>query len=381
VISVRWLDAGSLSEQDRRRWTELAESTTAPNPFYERDFVLTAYEHFGSPQVQLLVGLNGAGDWVGLMPVERARRWRHLVGAALTGWMHPYCFLESPLIARGFEESAAEAMLDHARRTVGLTAFDRLPAEGPVASAVASACDALGVKPIVWQSFERAALERRAEDDYVRSMLGSKHYRELGRKSRKLERELGEAVAVVDRAGDPQAVDDFLALEAAGWKGDEGTALASGPGAGLFRAICHRFAEAGRLQMLALEAGDRTVAMQCCLIAGEGLFCFKIAYDEALARFSPGTQLMVETASEFHRRPELQWVDSCSKPNSEPLERLWPDRRRLVTMLVPGVGAKGGAVSAEARVAAALRAALRSDGQVQRPSATKQSEQPVSGGS
>jgi CelD/BcsL family acetyltransferase involved in cellulose biosynthesis len=371
VISVRWLNAGLLSDQDVGRWSELAESAAAPNPFYEHDFVLPAHEHFGSPQVELLVGIDGAGDWVGLMPVERRRRWRHLVGAALTGWMYPYGSLESPLIARGIEERVAEAMLYDARRRVGLIAFDRLPAEGPVASAVASACDALGVKPIVWKSFERAALQRRAEDDYVRSMLGGKHYRELRRKGRKLERELGEAVAVVDRAGDPQAVDDFLALEAAGWKGDEGTALASGPGAGFFRAICRNFAEAGRLQMLALQAGDRTVAMQCCLIAGEGLFCFKIAYDEALARFSPGTQLMAETASAFHRRPELQWVDSCSKPNSEPIERLWPDRRRLATMLVPGVGAKGGAVSVEARVAAALRAALRSDDRVQRPSATK----------
>jgi CelD/BcsL family acetyltransferase involved in cellulose biosynthesis len=381
VISVRWLDVGSLSEQDARRWNELAGSTATPNPFYEYDFVLPAHELFGGPQVELLVAMDGAGDWVGLMPVERKRRWRHLVGATLTGWMHPYCFLESPLIARGFEEKAAEALLHEARRRVGLIAFDRLPAEGPVASAVASACDVLGVKPIMWKSFERAALQRRAEDDYVRSMLGSKHYRELRRKSRQLERELGEPVAVVDRAGDPRAVDDFLDLEAAGWKGDEGTALASGPAAGFFRAICPKFAEAGRLQMLALEAGDRIVAMQCCLIAGEGQFCFKIAYDESLARFSPGTQLIVETASEFHRRPELQWVDSCSKPNSEPLERLWPDRRRLVTMLVPGVGARGGAVSVEARVAAALRAALRSDDQVQPPSATKPSEQPVSGGS
>jgi hypothetical protein len=234
--------------------------------------------------------------------------------------------------------------------------------EGAAAPALASACDALGVKPIVWKSFERAALKRRPEDDYVRSTLGGKHFRELGRKGRKLEGQLGE-IAVVDCAGDPQAVDDFLALEAAGWKGDEGAALAGGPGAEFFRAICGRFAEAGRLQMLTMRAGDRIVAMQSALIAGEGLFCFKIAYDESLRRFSPGTQLMVETASEFHRRSELQWVDSCSKPNSEPIDHLWPDRRELSTVLVPGAGAKGSAVSFEAKLAGRLRAALRSDGQ------------------
>jgi CelD/BcsL family acetyltransferase involved in cellulose biosynthesis len=373
VTSIRWLNTGTLTAQDVGRWTKLARSSATPNPFYEPDFVLPALEHFADTELELLVVMDGAGVWVGLMPVVRRRRF---VSAALTGWDHPHCFLESPLLLRGSEESAAEAMLHEARREVGLIAFDRLPAEGPVASALASACDALGVKPIVWKRFERAALERRPDDDYVSSTLCGKHFRDLRRKGRKLERELGD-IAFVDRAGDPHAVDDFLALEAAGWKGEEGTALAAGPGAEFFRAICGTFAEAGRLQMLAMQAGDRTVAMQSALIAGGGLFCFKIAYDESLGRFSPGTQLMAQTASEFHRRKELKWVDSCSKPKSEPIERLWPDRRELTTILVPGAGAKGRAVSLEAKIAARLRAGLRSDHQALNPSDTKPSEQPA----
>jgi CelD/BcsL family acetyltransferase involved in cellulose biosynthesis len=380
MISVRMLSLESLSEPDTRRWAELARSTATPNPFFERDFVLPAYEHLGSPQVQLLVATDGAGDWVGLMPVVRARRWRRLVGAALICWEHLYCFLGSPLLARGSEEAVAEALLDQARRRVGLIAFKRLLAEGPVAAAIVSACDALGAKPIVWKSFERAALRRRPDDDYVRSSLNGKHYRELQRQGRRLDSKLGD-IAYVDRAGDPEAVDDFLALEASGWKGEQGTALASGPGAGIFREICRSFGEAGRLQMLALQAGDRPVAMQSCLIAGEGLFCFKIAYDEALGRFSPGKQLMAETASEFHRRSELQWLDSCAKPNNESLERLWPDRRRLVTMLIPGAGARGGAVSVEARVAAALRLAIRSHDRGALPAAERRPEQLVGQGS
>ncbi|HEY6771893.1 MAG TPA: GNAT family N-acetyltransferase [Solirubrobacterales bacterium] len=338
--------------------------------------MLPTLEHFGETDLELLVAIDGSGDWIGLMPVERRRRWGRLVGAALTGWEHPHCFLQSPLLGRDSADAAAEAMLHEARRQAGLIAFDRLPAEGPATSALASACDALAVKPIVWKRFERAALERRPEDDYVRSTLGGKHFRELRRKGRKLESELGE-VAFVDRAGDPRAADDFLALEAAGWKGEEGTALARGPGAAFFREICGAFAEAGRLQMLAMQAGDRTVAMQSSLIGGDCLFCFKIAYDEALGRFSPGTQLIAETASQFHRRPELQWVDSCSKPGSESIERLWPDRRELATVLIPGAGARGGAVSVEAKVAARLRAAVRPGDQVLNPSVTTPSEQPA----
>src|SRR3954453_18344286 len=141
MISARWMNTGMLSAQDVGRWAELARSAATPNPFYEPDFVLPALSHLGETELELLVAVDDSGDWVGLMPVERRRRWGRLVGAALTGWEHPHCFLESPLLACDSEDSAAEAMLQEARRAVGLIAFERLPAEGPVASALASACD------------------------------------------------------------------------------------------------------------------------------------------------------------------------------------------------------------------------------------------------
>ena len=151
MTSVRWLNPAMLSPQDVGRWTELARFTGTPNPFYEAGFALPALEHFGETELELLVAIDGAGDWVGLMPVERRRHWGRLVGASLTGWEHPHCFLASPLLDRDSADSVAEAMLREARREVGLIAFDRLPAKGPVTSALASACDALGAKPIVWK--------------------------------------------------------------------------------------------------------------------------------------------------------------------------------------------------------------------------------------
>ena len=57
--------------------------------------------------------------------------------------------------------------------------------------------------------------------------------------------------------------------------------------AALFREICASFAGAGWLQLLGLVAGDRTIAMECDLVAGDAIDCFKIAdHDETLGRFS-----------------------------------------------------------------------------------------------
>jgi hypothetical protein len=95
--------------------------------------------------------------------------------------------------------------------------------------------------------------------------------------------------------------------------------------------------------------------MQCSLLAGEAMFGFKLAYDESLARHGPGTQLMAASASFFHERAELQWADSCTEPNTDAIERLWPDRRALATVVVPGELAGSGAMRAQAAFLAALR--------------------------
>jgi CelD/BcsL family acetyltransferase involved in cellulose biosynthesis len=347
-----------LSAGDVRRWGELARSTATPNPFYEPGFVQAAVEHLPCRRTRVLVADEG-DEWIGLTPVARGLRWRKVLAPALTVSAHPYCFLDAPLMARGREEEAAVALLLAARQGVGLVAFDRLPVEGPAASAITTACEAFGAKPVEWRRFERAALNRRAVDDYVDSMLSGRARRELRRRRRLLEDEFGACVEVVERAGDPQAVEDFLTMEAAGWKGERGTALLTVDAARFFRAVCRTFADAGRLQLLELRAGTRAVAMQCSLVSGDGLFCFKIAYDETFARLAPGTQLMAETASAFHRRPDLQWVDSCTEPGAEAVNRLWPDRRQLVTLLVPGDAATAGVATLEAALAARLARAAR----------------------
>jgi Acetyltransferase (GNAT) domain len=73
-----------------------------------------------------------------------------------------------------------------------------------------------------------------------------------------------------------------------------------------------------------------------------GLFMFKIAYDEQLAKFSPGTQLVHDMTHWFAQDEQLEWIDSCAHPENEFINRLLPDRRPFATVLIAlddGVGA------------------------------------------
>lgn len=333
-----------VHEADLERWRDLAARAVTPNPFFEPELLLPAVRHLeGGAGVRLAVATDG-DEWIGLAPVVRVRRWRGLPTLAHATWEHPYCFLGAPLLAAGHEERAAAGLLAGLRRRAAIVPLTALPEDSPMAPAGA----------VAFNAWERAALRRRPQDDYVETTLASKRRRELRRLRTRFEAEQGAPLRCEEVAEEPGAVDAFLALEASGWKGQAGTAMHTAAHADFFREACAAFAAAGRLQLVALRGGERTLAMQCNLRAGDGIFCFKLAVDEEYSRYSPGVQLQIDNVHLFHGDETLQWEDSCADPSNQMINRLWPDRRRLVSVIVPGAGALGRAGRLQARAAVAI---------------------------
>jgi CelD/BcsL family acetyltransferase involved in cellulose biosynthesis len=290
---------------------------------------------------------TSADVWLGCLPVVPARGWRRLPVRALTPWMPDLAFVSTPLFDGDRLEEAASALAGFVAGAGawGALVLDVIEPGGTVATALASAFAAAGRTPIVYHEWERAALYRRPQPTYLEEAMSGKRRKEMRRLRRSLEREMGVPLQIVDRSGDASACADFLALECAGWKGEAGTALAStAAGATFFRSMWAALEADGRLQLLALQAGERTVAMQCNLIDGEVMFGFKVAYDPALARFSPGALLEAEAIQVFHDSPRVASADSCAAADSELINRIWPDRRRLQTLIVPTCSWRGAPV-------------------------------------
>ena len=118
-----------------------------------------------------------------------------------------------------------------------------------------------------------------------------------------------------------RVLDEVFAVEAAGWKGRTGSALACDPAR---QAFFRRYADAacrrGILRIGRLRIGERTVAMQLGVEWGGRFWLLKIGFDEAFARCSPGTLLMLEmvraAAARGLRSFELLGI-------SEPWTRMW----------------------------------------------------------
>ncbi|MEA2347530.1 MAG: hypothetical protein QOG62_1317 [Thermoleophilaceae bacterium] len=329
-----------LERADLDRWDQLALDSPEPNPFHGPGFV-TAAARLGPREPHLLIVHEGE-RWDACLPVSRTTAGRPPLPAVRT-WHTPYLFLGTPLLRAGAGEQAMGELLalGRAQRTC-VFALDQVDPRGTAGVALVSAAAAAHLPLELKSSHERALLNRRPEPaDYVTGKRAH-HRRELARLGRRLAQDLGE-IRVVDRRGEPGATADFMALELAGWKGQAGTAMAStAAGSRFFEEICRRFAERQCLQMLALYAGDSLVAMKCNLIAGEGIFCFKIAHDERLSRYSPGVQLELANIEIFHQGTAA-WMDSCAQPGNKMINSLWPDRRAIATLATPARGLIRGA--------------------------------------
>lgn len=118
----------------------------------------------------------------------------------------------------------------------------------------------------------------------------------LRRYRRKLAQESElEFVTSRDAAQLPQLFEEFLALEASGWKGasGEGTAIKLDDALTAFYSrVMALFAARGACEINLLRVNGRAIAGQYCLLSAGRWYHLKIAYDESYHRFSPGGLLL-----------------------------------------------------------------------------------------
>ncbi|MDX6670893.1 MAG: hypothetical protein QOI91_1256 [Solirubrobacteraceae bacterium] len=356
LLALADVDGAALAH-----WRELVEQASEPNPFFDPDFVRPAAVAVGA-RVALLVARDDDG-WTGCLPVQRAMRsrsWGYVPLRGLVAWTHRYGFLGTPLLREGSEARAAQALV-HAGRAHGILGFDLLRPEGPVADALRDAGGSLAV----FAEAERAGLHRTADTQADAGgwslRMNGKRRRDLLRRRRRLSEAAGAEVQTVDLAGNPAAVDRFLALEASGWKARRGTALRSDPAhTAFFQQVCDAFAARGCLQLLSLRAGDATYAMLCSLVASDTLFEFKIAFDERFARCAPGVQIEVDAVDMMGAAfPQVRVLDTCADPRNAMANALFPDRIPLQTAAVPGPGLRGRRDTALVKAALKTRHAIR----------------------
>jgi hypothetical protein len=210
--------------------------------------------------------------------------------------------------------------------------FNLVRADGPFREALLEALAQTKTR-VFEDSIHGRALFRPAAD--ARTFLDESVPQKKRKELRRLERRLGELGRVEYDSLTPTStvekwIDEFLQLEASGWKGRTGSAL------GTVEAVRSFFTSAamgayrrGRLMMLALRLDGQAIAMKCNFVGSAGGYSVRIAFDEAFARYSPGVLLELANIRECHARADVPWMDSCALPDHPMIDHLWRAQRQV----------------------------------------------------
>ena len=322
------------SAGDTARWDVLALRAREPNPFFESWYLLPSLTALDPEGSVVLAVLERDGEWLGLMPLVRARRYYRWPVPQLRNWVHANTFLGAPLVAKGHEAAFWRALIAHADGAAGTALFLHLaglPLDGALHEALMAVLGESGRRHGVVYREDRALLRSGlAPEAYLEAALAGKKRKELRRQYARLAEQ--GALAVVrqhDAAGLDGWTAQFLALEAAGWKGKAGSALACAPEtAALFGEALKGAAARGRLERLMLTLDGAPIAMLATFLTAPGAFSYKTAFDERLARFSPGVLLQRENLA-LLERPGIDWCDSCAAADHPMIDHLWRERRAV----------------------------------------------------
>jgi len=333
-------------------WEDLAANAIEPNAFYEPWMMMPAIRAFGAGRrLQFALVLanepalhDGAPLLCGIFPLERQSHFqglsRKLPFKTLRLWKHKYCYLCTPLVREGYGRQVIAAFfdwLDAGSHDCSLMEFRFIAGDGLFNGLLIDYFERHAKLHYISTYFLRPLFRPTADvDTYLCAALSAKHRKMIRRQERQLS-EIGRLEYGALTPDDDVAVwiEEFLRLEAGGWKGRENSAIASNESdRSYFESIAKEAFRRGRLSMLALRLDGRPIAYKCDFPTGRGLFTFRIAFDENYARNSPGLLLEIENLRRLQALSQIEWVDSCNDSFNFMFNRLWLERRTILDVVV-----------------------------------------------
>ena len=346
-------------------WHDLAAAALEPNVFYGPAMALAGMRRLPDERKARVVIAwrddGGRRALVGLLPLVPGRGLRLNPLPIRRATAH-YGTLSTPLLHPDHADAAWAAMLAALDRsgTHGLL-LPHIGAEGPVAAALDRVCAGTGRRRIVLDGHRRALLRSDIPGrDYARATLDPRRRKEADRQRRRLAEDGALAFTVARTEAEvAAALDAFLDLEAAGWKGVAGTALRLAPGADTFiREASRELARTDAFRIATLTLDGRPIAAGLVAVAGRRAFYLKTAYDEGFARFSPGLLLTLDLTAHLLDDPAIDDADSIAVADHPMIDRVWTERFAVESVLVatrPGRGLVLDAAAAGGRGRAAAR--------------------------
>ena len=338
TITVELAAGARLCEIDDD-WRDLVARADAPNIFMHPQLLRHAGDAYaGTRHVALLAWQTSADRQrlVGVWAFAIRRAPQSIVpNRVLSAPPAPHGYLATPVIDRAHLDATLAAMLDRIAgdgRLPRIVTLDAMSADGDTMQALMRVIALRGSAACVFGRTQRPKLASSLDGKrYLEEALSGSTRKKLRQQRRKLG---DKGVLESRRITEPDAVcaafEDFLRLEASGWKGRQGTALLSDAADAAFaRAMIAELAPRGEAAIHTLTLDGRPVSMQVVLRAGAAAFTWKTAYDETLHDYSPGMLLFEDYTAALLADDGVAYADSCAFDDSGYMAA-WSERQALV---------------------------------------------------
>ncbi len=321
-------------------WENLSRNAVEDNPYYSPLFMRAALENLeANSDIKALAVYRGE-TLVGLCPFI-IDKWRWFGACSLNrAWINPYSTLTIPLVDRRYPREVVAtllgAMAEHgAYRKFWL--FDNFNLDGSVGTLFREFLEAENFASEIFDEFDRPILEQGSTfDQHMRDHVSKKRRKNLERNHRNLsERGKVELRSFTTGPELKAAVEDFLTIEASGWKGEQGTALA-----------CNRNSQKFARQAFGGTAGksitradvlyldEFPIAVSLSIYTGKTAYALKCAYDETYRSFSPGLLLEVAIIEDFFETQWVEYLDSAVTTTNHVIQNLWNSSIRVGDLLL-----------------------------------------------
>lgn len=296
-------------------WDELQRRTT-DTPFLESAFLVPLLQEFGSGRELLALNTGPGGLTLGAI-VRPA-------GKGMWETFQPSQLPLGPWVAAPDTDLAvAMKSLLHALPGLvlglGMTQLDPKLQPRPADSDQLHTLDYIGTSFIDIEGPFDAYWEARG-----------KNLRQNCRKQRnKLQAEGTEVrlETVTDPAGVAAAMQDYGALESAGWKAGTGTAIHPDNAQGRFYTrMLENFCAQGRGRIVRYRFGERVVSMDLCIDNGPLVVILKTAYDESFKAVSPSTLMRQDEFEQWWNEGRYRRIEFYGKTME--WHTRWTDRER-----------------------------------------------------
>ena len=305
-------------------WKRLVTQSLIPAGLNSPEMILPLLKNLGT--AELAVVFQGS-DVMFALPIEERRK-RGLLSSLIS----PLTIMGTPHVDRDFPAAALTCFTQSLKRPLLLNSVNRKD----------SLWDHLATPErhfAILETWERAALKPAGTfESWLENNFDRKRRKEFRRLSNRLA-EQGTFETVSFAPGDDSIpwASDLLALEQAGWKGKRGTAIAAmKPLQQAFAESCQQLAASGKLRFWKLVLDGKTIASMYAIVEADQAWLGKIAYDENLARYSPGVLLILYATEMLFAESAIKVVDSCAIPGHPMIENIWRDRLPMAdVMLAP----------------------------------------------